>query len=190
MSKIIEYKDERIGEKYYKIAHESGISVFVFPKDRQSSCAILSTEFGSLNNVIIEKNGKTLQLPNGIAHFMEHKMFDNENGENVDDVFSSLGADPNAYTSWDHTAYFFTCTSGEAFYECIENLVDFVKKPYFTERSVDKERGIIEQEIAMCEDDPYDRCFYGMMKGLYKKHPVRIEVIGSKASISQIIKIA
>ena len=88
---------------------------------------------------LFDANGQNLiKLPDGIAHFMEHKMFDNESGDSVDDIFSRLGADPNAYTSWDHTAYFFTCTSGDAFYEGLDNLLHFVSTPYFTDESVEK----------------------------------------------------
>lgn len=186
MNNITEFKDKFLGEKYYKIDHKSGLTVFVFPKKRQSSFAILTTEFGSIDNKFYDENNKLVKLPDGIAHFMEHKMFDNAEGENVDDLFSKLGADPNAYTSWDHTAYFYSCNSGENFYKCLDNLLYFVTTPYFTKESVNKEQGIIGQEILMCEDDPYDRCFLGMIKGLYKKHPARIDVVGSIDSIAKI----
>ncbi len=187
MNKFTEYSNTLLSEKYYKFIHGSGLPIFVYPKERQSSCAIFATEFGSINNRFYDINtGKLIDLPDGIAHFMEHKMFDNENGDNVDDIFSRLGADPNAYTSWDHTAYFFTCTSGESFYEGLDKLLSFVSSPYFTEESVAKEQGIIGQEIAMCEDDPYDRCFLEMVRGLYEKNPVRADVVGSVDSIAQI----
>ena len=181
-----EFNNTFLGEKYYKIEHESGLQIFIFPKERQSSCAILATEFGSIDNRFYDENGKLVKLPDGIAHFMEHKMFDNESGESVDDIFSRLGADPNAFTSWDRTGYIFTCNSGDNYYECLGQLIDFVTKPYFTDESVEKEQGIIGQEIAMCEDDPYDRCFYGMVRGLYEKHPMRIEIVGSVDSIAKI----
>ena len=186
MNKIKEYINSFLGEKYYRIDHKSGLRVFVFPKERQSSCAILATEFGSSCNRFYGDDGKEIALPDGIAHFMEHKMFDNPDGVNVDDVFSRLGGDPNAYTCWDHTAYFYTSNSDENFYKCLEGLIGFVISPYFTDESVEKEQGIIGQEIAMCEDDPYDRCFLGMVKGLYKNHPIRIDVVGSEESIATI----
>lgn len=187
MNKFTEYSNTLLNEKYYKLIHESGLPIFVYPKERQSSCAIFATEFGSINNRFYDINTKKLvELPDGIAHFMEHKMFDNENGENVDDIFSKLGADPNAYTSWDHTAYFFTGTSGDSFYEGLNKLLYFVSVPYFTKESVKKEQGIIGQEIAMCEDDPYDRCFLEMVRGLYEKNPIRADVVGSVDSIAQI----
>jgi predicted Zn-dependent peptidase len=117
---------------------------------------------------------------------MEHKMFDNGEGETVDDIFSRLGADPNAFTSWEKTGYVVSANSGENFYKSLAELIRFVTTPYFTDESVAKEQGIIGQEIAMCEDDPYDRCFYGMVKGLYENNPVRIEIVGSESSIAKI----
>ena len=186
MNNIKEFSNSFLGEKYYIVDHESGLRIFVFPKERQSSCAILATEFGSSCNRFFAEDGEVIALPDGIAHFMEHKMFDNPDGVNVDDVFSKLGGDPNAYTCWDHTAYFYTSNSDDNFYKCLEGLISFVTSPYFTDESVEKEQGIIGQEIAMCEDDPYDRCFLGMVKGLYKNHPIRIDVVGSERSIATI----
>ena len=108
MNNITEYKNELLGEKYYKIDHDSGLSVYVFPKDRITSCAIFASEYGSVDNCFYsEEDGKYIKVPEGIAHFLEHKMFDNEDGTNIDDVFSKLSADPNAYTSWEETGYFF-----------------------------------------------------------------------------------
>ena len=186
MNNIKEFENAFLKEKYYKIDHESGLKIFICPKDLQSSYALFATDFGSIDNAFIDERGKRVRLPDGIAHFMEHKMFDNGDGESVDDTFSKLGADPNAFTSWDKTAYVVSGNSGESFYDAIGTLIDFVSTPYFTEESVEKEQGIIGQEIAMCEDDPYDRCFYGMVKGLYEKHPMRIEIVGSADSIARI----
>jgi predicted Zn-dependent peptidase len=102
-----EYKNDFLREKYFKIEHGSGLRVYVFPKDRMTSCAIFATEYGSVDNCFFcQENGKYIKVPEGIAHFLEHKMFDNEDGTNIDDVFSKLGADPNAYTSWEETGYF------------------------------------------------------------------------------------
>lgn len=186
LNNIKEFSSALLDEKYYRIIHKSGLKIFIFPKKRQGAHALFSTEFGSIDNTYTDENGKTVRLPDGIAHFMEHKMFDNANGESVDDIFSKLGADPNAFTSWDRTAYLVSGSSGEQFYEAIGELIDFVSKPYFTDESVEKEQGIIGQEIAMCEDDPYDRCYYGMIRGLYEKNPVRIEIVGSADSIAEI----
>ena len=183
----IEYKNRLLGEEYCKIDHESGLSIYVFPKDRMTSCAILATEYGSVDNCFYsEEDGKYIKVPEGIAHFLEHKMFDSEDGTNVDEVFSKLGADPNAYTAWEETGYFFTCNDN--FYESLSQLVRFVMTPYFTDESIEKEQGIIGQEIAMCDDDPYDRCYMNMVKGLYEKTPVRLDIAGSQNSISKITK--
>ena len=182
-----EYRNDLLGEKYFKIDHESGLSIYVFPKDRMTSCAILATEYGSVDNSIYdEKSGKYIKVPEGIAHFLEHKMFDCEDGTNVDSVFSKLGADPNAYTAWEETGYFFTCNDN--FYESLTELVRFVMTPYFTDESIEKEQGIIGQEIAMCDDDPYDRCYMNMVKGLYERIPVRLDIAGSQRSIQKITK--
>ena len=187
MNNRTEYKNEFLGEKYCKIDHKSGLTVYVFPKDRMTSCAILATEYGSVDNCFYSADdGKYIKVPEGIAHFLEHKMFDREDGTNVDDAFSKLGADPNAYTAWEETGYFFTCN--ENFYESLSELVRFVMIPYFTDESIQKEQGIIGQEIAMGEDDPYDRCYMNMVRGLYEKTPVRLEIAGSQSSILKITK--
>lgn len=184
-NKIIEYKSEFLDEKYTYIKHKSGLSIYVFPKDRITSCAILATEYGSVDNCFYDnKEKKYIKVPEGIAHFLEHKMFDNEDGTNVDDAFSELGADPNAYTSWEETGYFFTCSDN--FYQSLDLLIGFVMNPYFTESSIEKEQGIIGQEIAMDDDDPYSRCYMNMVAGLYERNPVRLNVVGSEESISKI----
>ena len=184
-NRYVEFKNDFLGEKYVRVDHHSGLTVYIFPKDRTTSWAILGTEYGSVDNCFYSKeDGKYIKVPEGIAHFLEHKMFDNEDGTTIDDMFSKLGADPNAYTSWEETGYVFTCNDN--FYESLSLLVRFVMTPYFTKESIEKEQGIIGQEIAMCEDDPYDRCFLNMVRGLYEKNPVRIDVVGSSKSISKI----
>ena len=185
MNNLTEYKNDFLGEKYSKIEHFSGLTIYIFPKDRTSSWAILGTEYGSVDNYFYsEEDGKFIKVPAGIAHFLEHKMFDNEDGTNIDDLFSKLGADPNAYTAWEETGYLFNCNDN--FYESLRLLIKFVMTPYFTEESIAKEQGIIGQEIAMVEDDPYDRCYMNMMKGLYERSPVRLDIAGSHRSISKI----
>lgn len=180
-----EYKSDFLCENYCRIEHDSGLRVYVFPKDRMTSCAIFATEYGSVDNCFFsQEDGKYIKVPEGIAHFLEHKMFDNEDGTNIDDIFSKLGADPNAYTAWEETGYFFTCNDN--FYESLALLVRFVTHPYFTKESIEKEQGIIGQEITMGDDDPYDRCYMNMVKCLYEKNPVRIDIAGSERSISKI----
>ena len=180
-----EYKSDFLCENYCRIEHDSGLRVYVFPKDRMTSCAIFATEYGSVDNCFFsQEDGKYIKVPEGIAHFLEHKMFDNEDGTNIDDIFSKLGADPNAYTAWEETGYFFTCNDN--FYESLALLVRFVTHPYFTKESIEKEQGIIGQEITMGDDDPYDRCYMNMVKCLYEKNPIRIDIAGSERSISKI----
>ncbi len=185
MSEFIMFSSELLGEKYYKMVHKSGLTICVFPKEMSTTYGILSVNFGG-NVTGYEKNGEKIVLPEGCAHFLEHKLFDNPDGGNADDVFSSLGAYCNAYTSNDRTAYLFSATENEE--ECLEHLVYFVTSPYFTDATVNKEIGIIAQEIRGCIDDPYDRCYIGMLEGMYKNDPVKKEICGSEESISHITK--
>ena len=181
------YSDATLGEQYDRVLHKSGLEIFIYPKDRQTGCAFLSVAYGSIDNQFYAKGKETrVSVPAGIAHFLEHKMFDNEDGSSVDEVFSRLGAEPNAATSFSSTGYYFTCN--EAIYQSLAELLRFVTHPYFTDASVKKERGIILQELAMCEDDPYDRCYLAMLGGLYERHPVRMDVVGTEASIKKITK--
>ncbi len=183
MSEYQRFRSELLGEEYFKTVHESGLTVCVFPKDMSATYAILSVNFGG-NVTEYEKNGETVILPEGCAHFLEHKLFDNPDGSNADDVFSSLGAYCNAYTSNDKTAYLFSTTENEE--KCFEHLIYFVTNPYFTDSTVKKEIGIISQEIRGCIDDPYDRCYIGMLDGMYESNPVKKEICGSEESISRI----
>ena len=172
-----------LGEKFYKTVHKSGLTVCVFPKDMTTTYGVLSVKFGG-NITEYEKDGKIKIIPEGCAHFLEHKLFDNPDGGNADDIFSALGAYSNAYTSNDMTAYLFSTTANEE--ECLEHLIYFVTHPYFTQATVNKEIGIIAQEIRGCIDDPYDRCYIGMLEGMYLNNPVKKEICGSEKSISQI----
>ena len=183
MNDIKRFSSPLLGEEYFKAVHKSGLTVCVFPKDMSATYAILSVNFGG-NVTEYERNGERVILPEGCAHFLEHKLFDNPGGGNADDVFSSLGAYCNAYTSNDKTAYLFSTTENEE--KCLEQLIYFVTHPYFTDATVKKEIGIISQEIRGCIDDPYDRCYIGMLEGMYKNNPVRKEICGSEESISRI----
>ena len=181
-----EYVSSFLDERYFEIKHKSGLSVYFFPKERQSCCAILACEYGSIDSEFCNDDGKRVKVPDGVAHFLEHKMFENESGGSVEEQFSRLGADSNAFTKWDATAYFFTSTDTKKFYPALDELISFVMTPCFTDESVEREKGIIEQEILMCEDDPFDRCFLNLVGGLYEKNPVRLDVAGSAKSISRI----
>ena len=183
MNNFVDYKSDLLGEKYYKIMLESGLKVYVFPKNMSSTYGIFSVNFGG-SVTEYDLGGKKVVLPEGCAHFLEHKMFDNPDGSNADDVFSSLGAYDNAYTSSERTAYIFSAT--ENVYECIEHLLYFVTNPYFTKESVKKEIGIIAEEIRGCKDDPYDRCYVDLLEAMYHNNPVKTEICGSERSISKI----
>lgn len=161
----------------------NGMAVYFIPKPLFTrSFAILATNFGSVDESF-SLDGKRYDTPVGVAHFLEHKMFEDEDG-NALQKFARTGASPNAYTSRTMTAYHFTCD--EAFEENLEILLKFVFTPYFTDENVAKERGIIEQEIDMIEDTPGWRVYNGLLRGLYHEHPARESIAGSAASIAQI----
>ncbi len=183
MSELLTYNSDLLGEKYYAIKHESGLKIYIFPKNMSSTYGIFSVNFGG-SVIEYSLDGKKVVLPEGCAHFLEHKMFDNPDGCNADDVFSSLGAYDNAYTSSERTAYIFSATDNVE--RCIEHLLYFVTNPYFTKESVKKEIGIIAEEIRGCKDDPYDRCYVDMLEAMYHNNPVKTEICGSEKSISKI----
>ena len=164
--------------------HESGLRVYVVPK--KGFCkyyAIYGTEYGSVDTVLKGADGD-VRLPDGIAHFLEHKLFEEEDGKNAFDKFALTGASSNAFTSFDMTAYLFSCT--DSFYENLEILLEFVNNPYFTDENVAKEQGIIGQEIKMYDDDPSWRLFFNMLQAMYEKNPVRVDIAGTVESISHI----
>ena len=185
----MEIKENKIlDEKVYSAPLEGGPEVYVLPREGfNKKYAIFSTHFGSIDNTfraVGDGKGK-MTLPDGVAHFLEHKLFDDEEG-NVFDRFAAYGASPNAFTSFTHTTYLFSCT--DFFLENFRLLLDFVQTPYFTEESVAKEQGIIQQEIRMYEDNPEWRVYFNLLKALYEKHPVRNDIAGTAESISRITK--
>ena len=177
------YTSDILCEKYYEIKHESGLSVYIFPKEMSGTYAIFSTKFGGMVSDYTV-NGKKISIPYGCAHFLEHKMFDNKGRDGADDIFSALGAYDNAYTSSERTAYLFSCSDN--FSECLTELLRFVTEPYFTKKSVKKEIGIIAEEIRGCLDDPYDRCHMNLLSGMYHNSNVKNEICGTEESISDI----
>lgn len=183
MSNITEFNSSLLDERYYRIDHESGLTVFVFPKNMSTTYGIFSVNFGG-NATNYEVDGENVVLPQGCAHFLEHKLFENEDGSTADDVFSALGAYDNAYTSNERTAYIFSATSNVK--EAVSHLLYFVTHPYFTKQTVKKEIGIIAEEIRGCMDDPYDRCYMNMLGAMYFENPVKNEICGSEKSISKI----
>lgn len=181
---ITEIKSKRAGDSYYKINHPSGLTVYVYPKEGYNSAyAIFGTRYGSINTCFSVDNGETITVPDGIAHYLEHKLFESEDGDAFV-RYAKTGANANAYTSFEKTCYLFSCT--DKFDESLEILLDFVQDPYFTAQTVAKEQGIIGQEIKMYDDSPDWRVMFNMLEAMYKNHPVRIDIAGTVESIAQI----
>ena len=180
-----EFASPLLGEQYTQIVHTSGLPIYVFPKHMSTTFAYFAVQYGSQDAAFYPADGtRKVTVPNGVAHFLEHKLFENEDGSDAFARFAELGADANAYTSYDRTAYLFSCT--EHVPEALEELLRFVTAPHFTEASVKKERGIIAEEIRMYDDNPWERGFQNLLQALYHKHPVRISICGSQASIQKI----
>lgn len=177
-----------LNESLYTYTHSSGLKVYMAVKPGfTKSCAYFSTNYGSTTNRFVPKGGsEPITVPDGVAHFLEHKVFEQPDGASVFDAFSKYGAYANAYTSFNMTTYYFWCT--ENFRENLRTLVEFVQTPYFTEENVAKEQGIIGQEIKMYEDDPNWSCYFNMLQGLYLNHTVRLDIAGTVESISKITK--
>lgn len=173
------------GDKYTHIHHKSGLEILVCEMEGYSTTeAMFGTKYGSINTQFKTAADKDYcTVPEGIAHFLEHKLFENEDCD-VFDLYAKTGANANAFTSFDKTCYFFSCSDN--FKASLEILLSFVQSPYFTPESVAKEQGIIGQEIRMCDDDPGWRVFFNMLCGLYQKHPVRIDIAGTIESIAEI----
>ncbi len=181
-------ESSKVKEKVYIEKLENGLTVAVIPKkDICKKYVIWGTEFGSIdNNFKIEKTGEVVRVPDGIAHYLEHKLFEQENGRNSLDVLSSLGVNANAYTTNNHTAYLFESTDN--FYEALDEFMDYVQSPYFTDENVEKERGIIGQEIMMYDDYPDWKLYMNAMRCMYKDNPINIDVAGTKETIAEIDK--
>lgn len=183
--KVTVKENKVLGEKYFYFRHESGLDVYIFPKDLTTSYALFGTSYGSIDSFFIPKGGTEYEkVPDGVAHFLEHKMFECEDGEDLFEKFARTGASANAYTSYTSTMYLFSCT--ENFETSLEILLNGVRSPYFTKENVAKEQGIIAQEIRMYEDNVHDALFQGLISSMYEKNAVRIPISGSVESISKI----
>ncbi len=184
--KLIE--STKIKEKAYIEKLENGLTVIIIPKQNtKKKYVIWGTHFGSIDNrFIMPKTGEEVFVPDGVAHFLEHKMFEQENGKNSLDVLMSLGVDANAYTTNNHTAYLFETTNN--FYEALDELMDYVQHPYFTDENVEKEKGIIAQEIGMYDDDPGWQLYMNALDCMYKENAIKIDIAGTVESISKIDK--
>ncbi len=181
---ITEIKSQRAGDSYYKIDHPSGLTVFVYPKEGYNSAyAIIGTKYGSVNTCFSLDGGEKITVPDGIAHYLEHKLFESEDGDAFA-RYAKTGASANAYTSFEKTCYLFSCT--DRFDESFEILLDFVQSPYFTAETVAKEQGIIGQEIKMYDDSPDWRVMFNMLEKMYHNHPVKIDIAGTVESIAEI----
>lgn len=171
---------ELLCEKYEILRLSCGVTLNLFPKKTSSTVAMISADFGAMDRRL--QNGEL--LPAGVAHFLEHKLFTNEDGSDSFERFSALGADANAFTSVKRTVYYFS--AAEHFDECFRELLTFVMHPAFTEESVQRERGIIAEEILQTLDDPYSTVYRNMLKGLYGEQPITEEICGTLESIGQI----
>ncbi|PZE22391.1 EF-P 5-aminopentanol modification-associated protein YfmH [Paenibacillus xerothermodurans] len=175
-----------VKETLYSEQLPNGLSVYVLPKEGfAKTYATFSTKYGSMDNHFQVAGGEDIKVPDGIAHFLEHKMFEEPTGD-VFSQFAARGASANAFTSFDRTAYLFSAT--EHIHENLVTLLNFVQKPHFTEESVEKEKGIIGQEIKMYQDNPDWRAYFGLIETMYHKHPIQIDIAGTIESISRITK--
>ncbi|WP_281998509.1 EF-P 5-aminopentanol modification-associated protein YfmH [Priestia flexa] len=177
----------QLKEQLYHEKMDNGLGVYILPKPEfNKTFATFTTKYGSVDNQFVPLGeDKMIKVPDGIAHFLEHKLFEKEDGD-VFQQFSKQGASANAFTSFTRTAYLFSCTSN--FEQNLETLVDFVQEPYFSEKTVEKEKGIIGQEITMYDDNPDWRLYFGTIQNMYKNHPVKIDIAGTIESISHITK--
>lgn len=176
---------DQLDETLYHEKLENGLEVYILPKKGFSKTyATFTTKYGSIDNHFIPMGEKeAIQVPDGIAHFLEHKMFEKEEGD-IFQEFSKQGASANAFTSFTRTAYLFSATN--LIDKNVETLLDFVQSPYFTEKTVDKEKGIIAQEITMYDDQPDWRLYFGVIENMYENHPVKIDIAGTVESIQEI----
>ncbi|MGN0181170.1 MAG: EF-P 5-aminopentanol modification-associated protein YfmH [Candidatus Ornithomonoglobus sp.] len=179
-------KNELTGEVMYSGVHKSGLGIYIVPKKGYSGTyAIFGTRYGSVDSdFVVPGETEVTHVPDGIAHYLEHKMFDQPDGSNVFEKFSKYGGNANAFTSFNMTAYLFSATSN--FEENLATLLDYVQSPYYTEETVQKEQGIIGQEIRMYDDNPGWKLFFNFVNCLYQKHPVKKEIAGTVESISRI----
>lgn len=177
------YQDPRLGA-YTLTVLDCGLSVYIMEKPGfSSSFAVFGTKYGSIDTKFRTDAGDFTEVPEGIAHFLEHKLFESEEGDAFT-RFAATGAYANAFTSFDRTCYLFSCSS--RFYENLDILLDFVQSPYFTAQTVQKEQGIIGQEIRMYEDSPGWRVMFNMLEAMYENHPVKIDIAGTVDSIAKI----
>lgn len=180
--------NSKVKETLYVEKLKNGLTVMIIPKKGiQKKYIIWGTRYGSNDNkFIVPGTNEPIEVPKGVAHFLEHKMFEQENGKNSLDVLTSIGVSANAYTTNDHTAYLYECT--ENFYEALDEFMDYVQHQYFTDQNVEKEKGIIGQEIKMYDDYPEWRVYLNALEAMYYKNPVKLDITGTVETISHIDK--
>lgn len=181
-------ENSKVKEKLYIEKLENGLTIMIVPKKGiQKKYVIWGTNYGSNDSKFIVPGEKEpTEVPKGVAHFLEHKMFEQESGINSLDTLTALGVEANAYTTNDHTAYLFECT--ENFYPALDELMDYVQHPYFTDENVEKEKGIIGQEIMMYDDYPEWKVYLNALEAMYHEHPVKLDITGTIETISHIDK--
>ena len=178
----------KVKEKVYIEKLDNGLTIMFIPKENvKKKYIIWGTHYGSNDSkFIVPGETEVTEVPKGVAHFLEHKMFEQENGKNSLDVLSSLGVNANAYTTNTHTAYLYECTDN--FYEALDEFMDYVQHPYFTDENVEKEKGIIGQEIMMYDDYPEWKVYLNALEAMYHNHPVKLDITGTVETISHIDK--
>ena len=178
----------KVKEKLYIEKLNNGLTIMIIPKHETTKKYIMwATNYGSLDNKFIVPGDKEItKVPEGVAHYLEHKMFEQRSGKNSLDTLTELGVEANAYTTTNHTAYLFECTQN--FYPALDELMDYVQNPYFTDENVEKEKGIISQEIMMYDDYPEWAVYMNAVRNMYKKNPITIDIAGTVESIKQIDK--
>ncbi|MCM3141387.1 pitrilysin family protein [Brevibacillus sp. MER 51] len=177
---------DQVNETVYHETLQNGLQVYLVPKQGFSKTyAVFTTRYGSIDSHFRTRSGEEINVPDGIAHFLEHKMFEKKDRD-VMHEFSKNGASCNAFTSFNRTAYLFSCT--DKLDDNLNLLLDYVQDPYFTDASVEKEKGIIGQEITMYDDNPDWKVYMNLLKAMYQKYPINIEIAGTIETISHITK--
>ncbi len=185
MSKFKLKENKSLKEKYYFATLENGFKITVIPKDLPNKFAFVCCDFGACD-IQFKENGEIKTFPAGIAHFLEHKMFETAEGSDAFLEFDNFGGNANAFTGFENTCYYFSCT--ENFFENLEILLSAVSGAHFTEESVEKERRIISREIVMYDDQPFSVMMHNLNKAMYKNHPARLSIAGDLESIAHINK--
>ena len=175
-----------VGEAVYQTTLRNGLKVFLLPKrDFNETYGIMTANFGSIDTSFIPRgSNQAVQYPAGVAHFLEHKLFEDENGQDLLQQFVELGAESNAFTSFTKTSYLFSATDNVL--ENVRLLQSLLENAYFTEESVQREQGIIQQEIDMYKDNPDYCLFFHTLANLYPDTPLAEDIAGSVESIAEI----